>query len=198
MPDEFQTWKKNFLSKKDKSNKGAIDRPILKLIEAINKKENYFTTSSCSGRTTIWIEPTTGIKKDVEFLYETHSKTNIKNIEKHLKQRPKQQLWFRFEPMILHVSCRTIEDANRLLDTIRQHFKHSGIMAARKKIMLEIRGSEFIETPIAEKGKLLVNGIYLKKLIREANKKLKQTHQKINVLTAALANAQSSLQVKRE
>lgn len=198
MPDEFQTWKKNFLSKKDKSNKGAIDRPILKLIETINKKENYFTTSSCSGRTTLWIEPKTGRKKDVEFLYETHSKTTIKRLEKHLKQRPKQLLWFRFEPMILHVSCRTIEDANSLLDAIRQHFKHSGIMAARKKIMLEIRGSEFIETPVAEKGKLLINKVYLKKLIEEANKKLKQTHQKINALTAALANAEQVVRPKPE
>ena len=79
MPNEFHIWKKNFLTKKDKSNKGKIDKPILKLIETINKKEDYFTTSSCSGRTTVWIEPKTGIKKDVEFVYETHSKTNIKN-----------------------------------------------------------------------------------------------------------------------
>ena len=198
MPDEFHIWKKNFLTKKDKSNKGKIDKPILKLIETINKKEDYFTTSSCSGRTTVWIEPKTGIKKDVEFVYETHSKTNIKNIEKHLNQLPKQTLWFRFEPMILHVSCKTIEDANGLLDTIRQHFKHSGIMAARKKIMLEIRGSEFIEAPIAEKGKLIINRAYLKKLIEEGNKKLRQTHKKINALNDVLADSRQAAQAKQE
>jgi len=100
--------------------------------------------------------------------------------------------------MILHVSCKTIEDANELLKTMRQHFKHSGMMAARKKIMLEIRGSEFIETPIAENGKLLINRTYLKKLIEESNKKLKQTHKKITALTGVLADSQQAAQAQQE
>jgi tRNA(Phe) wybutosine-synthesizing methylase Tyw3 len=37
-------------SMNDASRKASIDAPIRTLIESINNSENYFTTSSCSGR----------------------------------------------------------------------------------------------------------------------------------------------------
>jgi len=46
----FQKHKKDFLNKKDKSKKGSIDGEIKKLVDKINSLENYYTTSSCSGR----------------------------------------------------------------------------------------------------------------------------------------------------
>ena len=46
----FINEKKVFLSKLDKSNKSSIDKNILNLINLINQKDDYYTTSSCSGR----------------------------------------------------------------------------------------------------------------------------------------------------
>ena len=193
----FTNWKKTFLSKKDKSNKGGIDIPIKHLIETINRKENYFTTSSCSGRIVIIIEPKSGLKKDVDFLYETHAKASLKALKSRLKSKEKHTLWFRFEPMILHVNCKTLDDANGLVEKAQPFFKHSGIIAAKKKTILEIRGSEFIEAPIAKDRKSLVDDGYLKTLVNEANKKLRRTHEKINALANVLEHQKVETHIER-
>ena len=46
----FDTLKSQNLILDDASRKASIDLPIRDLVEAINDSENYFTTSSCSGR----------------------------------------------------------------------------------------------------------------------------------------------------
>ena len=48
--DFFEKEKQDFLSKKDKSKKGSIDDGIIGLINLINSKSDYYTTSSCAGR----------------------------------------------------------------------------------------------------------------------------------------------------
>ena len=44
MFDNFQKEKSDFLSKKDKSKKGSIDKHIVKLVNSINSKEDFYTT----------------------------------------------------------------------------------------------------------------------------------------------------------
>ena len=50
MYEYFLKEKSGFLSKKDKSRKGHIDKDIAKILSKINSKKDYYTTSSCSGR----------------------------------------------------------------------------------------------------------------------------------------------------
>ena len=47
---EFQQQKTKQLSKSDKSNIGKWDSKIKCLCNKINKKRDYYTTSSCAGR----------------------------------------------------------------------------------------------------------------------------------------------------
>ena len=47
---EFRRWKEWKQKSGDLSRKGAIDAAIVGLIELINGRDEYFTTSSCSGR----------------------------------------------------------------------------------------------------------------------------------------------------
>ena len=42
--------------KEDASRKGSIDAPIIELVKYINEQENYYTTSSCSGRIIVFSE----------------------------------------------------------------------------------------------------------------------------------------------
>ena len=49
----FDREKREFLDKTDLSKKGSIDTPIVDLINLINSSDNYYTTSSCSGRAII-------------------------------------------------------------------------------------------------------------------------------------------------
>lgn len=49
----FATAKRVALEGLDFSKKGSVDEPIFDLIQHINSYSQYFTTSSCSGRTII-------------------------------------------------------------------------------------------------------------------------------------------------
>lgn len=47
---DFKNVKKQILERNDLSRKGSVDESIADLVQYINNKENYVTTSSCSGR----------------------------------------------------------------------------------------------------------------------------------------------------
>eukprot|EP00899_Mesostigma_viride_P015022 jgi/Mesvir1/23520/Mv18225-RA.1 len=71
-------------SEKDKSKKGGLDIPIAELIASINAVDGLYTTSSCSGRTSIFAEnvvATSGFKGKKKggggsWLYVTHDLAN--------------------------------------------------------------------------------------------------------------------------
>lgn len=53
-PKRFQQLKLSFLSKLDKSAAGKIDPKAVAVCSALNELDNYFTTSSCSGRSLLY------------------------------------------------------------------------------------------------------------------------------------------------
>ena len=173
----FAKLKKDFLEKQDKSIKGSIDKEIKDLVDKINSFDDYFTTSSCSGRIVLQ----TGEKKsESEWIKVSHDEVDLEWV----KVKPVEKiLWFRMEPAILDVACSSIEKAQELLDKAQLIFKKSFIKTTRNKILVEIKGSEHIAAPIA-KEKWLVDEHYLQILIEEANKKLKKTREKIYGLLA--------------
>lgn len=162
---------------KDKSKQGFIDEDIKNLINLINKNPNYKTTSSCSGRIVLLKIPKIGKKYKAKWLYKTHKKANPKEIIKILKKE--KHLHFLQEPAILHINCKNLESANKLLLLAHQSgFKNSGIISLKKNT-LGLRSTEKIEAPLdIEK----INTPYIKFLVEEANKKLKRTKEKINKL----------------
>jgi len=167
----FENQKKVFLEKLDKSKKGQIDKEIIPLVKKINKNPNYYTTSSCSGRIVL----ITKDKKPAKWLFISHSKVSLNQI----KKVKVTDAYFKQEPFIIHIACKTLEHAQKLLNIAREvGFKRSGIQSIRKNI-IEITETEHLNTPIAEKGNILIDDTYLKILIKEANNKLKQTRAKI-------------------
>ena len=53
----FKQQKATCLSKTDFSRKGSVDERISDLVQFINACDQYFTTSSCSGRICLFEEP---------------------------------------------------------------------------------------------------------------------------------------------
>lgn len=47
---EFGRWKAQCLSKADLSRKGSVDEDAAEVVELLNSREEFFTTSSCAGR----------------------------------------------------------------------------------------------------------------------------------------------------
>jgi tRNA wybutosine-synthesizing protein 3 len=77
----FEKEKKEFLTKKDKSRKGTIDNRIKKLVNKINSLDDFYTTSSCSGRVLILAMPKSNKKNEVQYLFTTHNKTDFNQIK---------------------------------------------------------------------------------------------------------------------
>jgi len=181
--NHFDLNKKNALTKLDKSRKKGIDEDIRYLVDEINKKKDYFTTSSCSGRILIIAKWKRKDKCDWVFLSHTPVKqfSELKKAIVSALPKNKKNILFKQEAFIIHICCRTLSDAERLLLIGRKvNLKRSGIISTKKdKIMVEMVGNESMETIIAKRGKLLIEDPYLKVLLQEANKKLSIIKKKI-------------------
>jgi tRNA wybutosine-synthesizing protein 3 len=186
---DFQKEKKEFLGKKDKSRKGSIDIKIRKLASKINSFDNFYTTSSCSGRILLSAIPESNKKNEVKYLFSSHRKIRFAEIKKIIcSGLPKDDVWFKVQPVILHVACKNTGDAKKLLNTARDiGFRRSGIISMGKsKVVLELISTEKIEAIVSRKGKLLIDEDYFKILVKEGNKKLEKTWKKISMLYGKL------------
>ncbi len=180
----FELDKKNALGKLDKSSKGSIDEKIMPLVELFNSKDNYYTTSTCSGRILLIAVPDENKKYNSNWEFLSHSNVDFSEIKSEIdKIDTKDDVWFKQEPAIIHVCCRTLDDASNLLELCKHlGFKRSGISTISNKIMLELISTENMGVPVIKSGKLLVDYDYLRILVEEANKKLNKTHEKIDKL----------------
>jgi len=180
----FEKRKQDCLLRADKSSIGRIDEKIKKLCENINQKTNYYTLSSCSGRIVL----IKNIKKKQPdlFIFKSHEKIKPSELKEALKiyEKGKENLIFKQEPCIMHIACKTLDDAKNLLKKAQQAgLKHSGIISiSGSRIVLEIKGSEQLALPIMEKGKIIVDENFLKVLVEESNKRLSATWEKIKKL----------------
>jgi tRNA wybutosine-synthesizing protein 3 len=180
---QFDLDKKNALTKLDKSKKGSVDHQIKSLVDLINQKQNFYTSSSCSGRIILFSAPKAGKKDQLEWLFVSHEKTSFTELKKQIKPT-NQQLWLRQESFILHICCRTIDAASKLLTFCRNlGLKRAGINSISKKIVVEIINTPNLNTMIGEKNEILVNDKFLKTWVREANKNMKKNKEKICFLT---------------
>nr|XP_060478017.1 tRNA wybutosine-synthesizing protein 3 homolog isoform X4 [Panthera onca] len=153
---EFKRWKAQGLSKADLSRKGSVDEDVVELVQLLNGREQYFTTSSCAGRI-ILLDGIVALKKA--------------NGDAILK----------FEPLILHVQCRQLQDAQILHSVaIDSGFRNSGITVGKRgKTMLAIRSTHGLEVPLSHKGKLMVTEEYIDFLLKIANQKMEENKKRI-------------------
>lgn len=163
----FPNEKKMYLAKQDKSKKGDIDEKVIPLLKIINSKEDYYTTSSCSGRVYLWIG--SGKKNETQWIKVSHELID----ETFFSILPVEGVvWLRAEPFILHIACKDLGAANQLLEKSRQIYKKSCLLSASNKILVEIRGSEMIDMPLYQDGKILYSG-ELSWLVQLVNDKLR-------------------------
>ncbi|CAN8022203.1 unnamed protein product [Ixodes persulcatus] len=160
-PDKFAKEKREILQAADLSRKGAIDARIEHVVEHLNAHPQYYTTSSCSGRTVLLSEvreasfsPGSAIadnvgrlllskpnlqdssgdtvrKKGCVWLNVSHELLGQGELELSLSSHTGSAV-LKFEPFILHVRCHTLEDARKLLATsIGAGCRNSGIMISK-------------------------------------------------------------------
>ena len=82
--NNFPQRKKDVLSKKDKSSKNDWDKKIKSLCKKINSFENYYTTSSCSGRIVLMIDKKKKAPKLFQFM--SHDLIDFEELKKNLNK----------------------------------------------------------------------------------------------------------------
>ncbi len=183
---EFEFLKKSTLDKLssiDKSKKGSVDEFLIPLIQKINASKDFFTTSSCSGRINIFTMMDKEKKNTANWIFVSHDVVSFEEIWNSLNNLPSTLVMFKQEPFILHVCCRDLDCAQKLLDLCGEiGIKHSSILTIKNKIVVKINGSEKIDAPIGINSKLIVDKEYIQSVLEMANYNLIKTHEKIKKL----------------
>ena len=176
--EPFKQRKESILSKEDKSAKGSWDSRIVELCEKINSLEKYYTTSSCSGKCVV-MEDKIG-KDGSYYLWTSHDEIRFKELREVLgKVDYSKKMKFKQEGPILHVACKDLIFAQKLVDLARKiGFKRSGIITSVDKIIIELSSPEKLEFPLVED----LSDEFLEKIVEEANRKLKVGWDKIGEL----------------
>lgn len=184
MEKTFSQWKKQSLNKLDQSKKGSVDEHIQHVVSLLNSREEYFTTSSCSGRIVL-IDGAAG-RSDVQkqncvWLFVSHQKCEPDDLISGLSRSGGDAV-LKFEPFVLHVQCRRLEDAQLMHSVaINSGFRNSGLTVGKMgKIITAVRSTHGLEVPLSHEGKLLVEHDYIHFLTQIANQKMEENLRRID------------------
>lgn len=190
---EFRRWKAQCLSKADLSLKGSVDEDVAEIVQLLNGQEQFFTTSSCSGRIILLEGSINGFevqKRNCRWLLVTH-KPCIKDDVIVALRNANGDAVLKFEPFVLHVQCRQLQDAQILHSVaIDSGFRNSGITVGKRgKTMLAVRSTHGLEVPLSHKGKLMVTEDYIDFLLKIANQKMEENKNRIERFYSCLQHA---------
>lgn len=182
----------------DYSPKGTIDEPIASFVHRLNSSHDLVTTSSCSGRIAIYAHggfaanaPVSAADNERDGTAEVAANSSSKGAGKWLlvthtgqvsaaeiHAALKQDAWpgchaiLKVEPFILHVQCRNIPAAQRLMHVaMGAGFRESGIGVGNGgKIIVAVRTTaSSLEVPLRVGGRNIVSDAYVDELVAIAN-----------------------------
>ena len=163
--------------------KGMVDEKMVPIVEKINARTDFFTTSSCAGRIVVVETPSFGNKRRARFLGKWHRAVEVSEVLEALKGASVGELWFLVQSPILHVTAISMQDAATMLAVaIQSGFKHSSIKAANGKIVVEVLTTERIDTPLGIDGKVYGGKEYIALLVAIANKMMERVDRKLKRL----------------
>lgn len=156
-------------------HEGVVDKEVNNYLDLINSHPDYVTSSSCYGRISL-IDLPHYDKKTTSFVCKEHRKISADEYWEKLRAAEGTSIWFKLDPLILHISCRDIEAAEKLLKVkTTAGMKRGGIFAiAENRVQIELEGTYRIETPVKKEGTILVTKEYFNVLVEEANKKFEK------------------------
>ncbi|XP_068604807.1 tRNA wybutosine-synthesizing protein 3 homolog [Brachionichthys hirsutus] len=200
----FGRWKTQCLNKLDLSRKGSVDGDIQHVVSLLNGREQFFTTSSCAGRVVLIErapEERDIQKQNCVWLFVSHQKCDPDDLVSALAGSGGSAV-LRFEPLVLHVQCRRLDDAQLLhAVAVNSGFRNSGLTFSKTgKIITAVRSTHGMEVPLSCQGKLLVEHEYIHFLAQVANQKMEENLKRIgrfyqNLQSALSAGKLQKLQV---
>jgi tRNA wybutosine-synthesizing protein 3 len=159
---------------------GLVDEEIIPTLNKINELNDYYTTSSCIGRVGIMeIPKDKNPKLHSRWLGKWHHYATYDEMFDALKERKNGYIVFVMNSPILHIACKDIESAKKMLELAL----HSGLKASSiksvsdRRVIVEILTTYKVDAPIGEDEKLFVDDNYLKFLLDYSNTKLKKARE---------------------
>ncbi|XP_033838574.1 tRNA wybutosine-synthesizing protein 3 homolog [Periophthalmus magnuspinnatus] len=198
---EFERWKRQNEQRMDQSKKGGVDEDIAGLVRLLNGTEQYFTTSSCSGRVILIdgsAESSDVQKQNCQWLFVSHQKCTTEQLTEAV-DRSSGDAVLKFEPFVLHVQCRRLYDAQLLHSVaINSGFRNSGLTVGKTgKIISAIRSTHGLEVPLTHQGTLLVTPDYIQFLCQICNQKMEENLRRIHRFTENLQKALAAADIPR-
>ena len=186
----FEEQKKRAL---EKLRIGGADEEVAGIIEKINGFEDFFTTSSCSGRIALISIPEIGAKREAKFIGKWHRPATKEAVLEAIKLKSKssagvsekEEVWLLSQSPILHVACRGLEKAKALLRiAIESGFKYSGIKAISNskdngKVVVEIMSTERMDVPLGKDGVLFCSEAHIDFILSKSNFMLERGKEKL-------------------
>ncbi|KAF6207691.1 hypothetical protein GE061_016139 [Apolygus lucorum] len=178
----FSNFKKQVLHYPDASKKGDIDERVQPVINKINASDRFVTLSSCSGRTAVLLQSNDITKDGCQWVYTTHDFVDDTALTESIRlSASRGDLTLKFEPFILHVACRSLEDAKLMLTcALNAGCKNSGMVVGKHgRFTVAARNTLQMEVPLASKGKVLVSEEFIMFLATQANEKMNKNFEKL-------------------
>ena len=176
----------------DFSPKGSIDAPIVQLVDFVNDLPDFVTTSSCSGRISVFRDENS--TKGIQWILVVHGAITTEQLRnavigQDFDTAGKHLVVMKCEGFILHVRCRNLECGRRLHQiAMGCGFRESGLSVGQKmRVQLAIRTTAYgLELPIATGNQLLLDDVALEIIVSEANRRLRCNFARTDRLLSAM------------
>ncbi|MGC9444518.1 MAG: tRNA-wybutosine modification methyltransferase TYW3 [Candidatus Methanospirareceae archaeon] len=153
----------------------GADEEIATILQQINARTDFYTTSSCSGRIVLILLPEIGAKREAVFLGKWHRPVEHEEVLAVMEDAPftEGELWLLAQSPIIHVACRTVEKAKALLQlALDAGFKYSGMKGIARDtgiVVVEMLSTERMDVPLASRDKVFVDEAYVAFIVTKAN-----------------------------
>jgi tRNA wybutosine-synthesizing protein 3 len=174
----------------ERLQRSGADEEVDELLQRINELDDFFTTSSCSGRIVLISLPEIGAKREAVFLGKWHRSVRKEEVLAAMSDTGNGDVWLIAQSPIVHVACRGLEKATALLRiALESGFKYSGIKAIAKddeKVMVEIMSTERMDVPVATDGRMMCSEAHLDFIVSKANFMLNRGKEKLTRFCSGL------------
>lgn len=173
---------------REDSEIGYLDARVVPLLEALNSLEEFYTTSSCSGRVTVVDAEWPWEREESHVVFKSHEKVEAKDVLRVVSVRPLRAYWLIARGPILHVVSRDVSSAMALLAVARETgFKHSGVVGRTAcGYLVEIMCSPQLIVPLVVEGNALMDRGSTATLINLANLVLEEGWSRLERLASRL------------
>ena len=173
--DPWKAYREHHLRRLEEAlERGEVDPPIVPLLRLLNRCKDIVTTSSCSGRVVLLGTSKEEDKASSFFHRKWHRPVMVEEVLEGFETFQGDVLWFKVDPLIIHVATRTLDLAYGLVKEARRAgIKIAGIQVIEEhRVNIEVRGIDYMAVPLFWDGKPLVTEGYVRNLVPIANRKM--------------------------